>query len=209
METLLIETATHGRALLRRGGPRCLIGFHGYGENAATHMRELERIPAIGDWTLVAVQGLHRFYARNEQVVASWMTSEDREAAIADNVTYVRRVVEIVSPVQILAFAGFSQGVAMAWRAAAAIGCDALVILGGDIPPDLVEEKPFPPILLGRGQSDSWYDEEKFKKDLSFLARHPVEPFVFEGGHEWSDSFREAAGKFLSGIAGRRATSSP
>lgn len=197
MEALLIETPAHGRVLVRRGGPHCLIGFHGYAENAAVHMQELVRIPGLEEWTLVAVQGLHRFYGRNDQVVASWMTSEDREAAIADNLEYVRRVVGAVAPVETLAFAGFSQGAAMAWRAAAAIRCDAVVILGGDSPPDLTPDQPLPPVLLGRGSTDAWYTEEKFKKDLSFLGDHPVETFLFEGGHEWTGAFREAAGRFL------------
>ena len=39
------------------------------------------------------VQALHRFYTRNDQsVVASWMTREDREHAIADNIEYLNRV---------------------------------------------------------------------------------------------------------------------
>jgi len=41
------------------------------------------------------VQGLHRFYrSRSEIVVASWMTKQDRELAIGDNIDYVRRAVE-------------------------------------------------------------------------------------------------------------------
>ena len=42
METRTIATETHGRYLVRTprvSGPwPVLVGFHGYGENAATHM---------------------------------------------------------------------------------------------------------------------------------------------------------------------------
>ena len=93
IETHTIETKTHGRYLVRRGmNAHLLVGFHGYGESAEKHLSELEKVGV--DWTLVAVQGLHRFYTRSEDVVASWMTRQDRELAIADNIEYVRRVVD-------------------------------------------------------------------------------------------------------------------
>src|SRR5262245_25946469 len=89
-----IETRTHGRFLVRvpaMPGPWPLIvGFHGYAESADDHLEALQAIPGTDSWLLVAVQALHRFYARREQrVVASWMTRQDRELAIADNVDYV------------------------------------------------------------------------------------------------------------------------
>ena len=47
------------------------------------------------------------------------MTRQDREAAIADNIDYVDRVVAATrTAAEPLVFAGFSQGVAMAFRAA-------------------------------------------------------------------------------------------
>ena len=78
-----------GRHALARPSP-LLVGFHGYRENAASHMAMLTRIAGTEGWLIVAVQGLHRFYTKGGDVVASWMTREDRELAIADNVAYVR-----------------------------------------------------------------------------------------------------------------------
>jgi hypothetical protein len=73
---------------------RLVVGFHGYGQSAEDMLSELERIPGNERWTLLSVQALHRFYSRgHERVVASWMTSQDRELAIADNLAYVDRVV--------------------------------------------------------------------------------------------------------------------
>ena len=103
-------------------------------------MTALQRIPNASEWLLVAVQALHPFYTKNERIVASWMTRLDRELAIADNVRYVAAVVEAVrdelgletSPI---VFAGFSQGVAMAYRAAAAIPAAGVIALAGDVPP--------------------------------------------------------------------------
>src|SRR3954471_8800908 len=45
----------HGRYLVRDGPPeRLLVGFHGYGETAEAHMRELAQIPRIERWAAVA-----------------------------------------------------------------------------------------------------------------------------------------------------------
>ena len=203
MQTLTIETPVHGRYLYEdRGAGRLLIGFHGYGEDAAAHLEQLRQIPGIERWSVVSVQALHPFYTRSGAVVASWMTSLDRELAIADNINYVRRVLEALPRPRRLVFAGFSQGAAMAARAAAfAARADGLILLGGDLPPDVDETVTLPPVLLGRGTGDEWYTDEKFKKDLNFLeARTRVTPCVFAGGHEWTDAFRTAAGEFLRGI---------
>src|SRR5438270_3985997 len=197
-ETHLIETATHGRYLVRPGSSRYLVGFHGYGQTADVMLGDLELIPGAAEWTLVSIQALNRFYGKNEEVAACWMTRQDREETIADNVLYVQRVMAGFPERSRLVFAGFSQGVAMAWRAAANVPCDGVVSLSGDVPPDVTAPK-LPPALLGRGSFENWYSEEKFKKDLSFLSgRSDVTSCVFRGGHEWTDEFRQAAGLFLS-----------
>jgi predicted esterase len=167
----------------------------------------LQRIPSASEWLLVAVQALHPFYTKNERIVASWMTRQDRELAIADNVRYVAAVVEAVShefgpKTSPIVFAGFSQGVAMAYRAAAGIPAAGIIALAGDVPPDVTQ--PLADVLIGRGTTDSWYSEEKMAADvarLKALARS-VETCVFEGGHEWTDAFAAAAGVFLDRIRG-------
>ena|ERR1051326_9105719 len=182
---------------VKRGSSHLLVGFHGYGENAEKHLVEMESIGS--GWTLASVQGLHRFYTRSEEVVASWMTRQDRELAIADNIDYVRRVAEELRLHHKLVFLGFSQGVAMAYRAAASIKCDGVIALAGDLPPDVVAQwgggAPAAAILIARGERDDWYSAEKLKKDLSFVPH--AETLTFDGGHEWSDAFRAAAGEFL------------
>lgn len=201
-----IATTTHGRYLVREGSwAGLLVGFHGYGENAERHLAELEKLPGAEGWALVAVQALHRFYnQRTGEVIASWMTKQDRDLAIADNVAYVGGVLAALLPVRPLVFAGFSQGAATAYRAAGAFNCDGLIILGGDLPPDVSaqEEVHLPSVLVGRGTSDDWFTAEKLEKDLRFLERHTkVTSCVFEGGHEWNDEFRKAAGAFLARLS--------
>jgi len=203
MQTRHVSTGTHGRFLYEARDPaRLLVGFHGYAENAERHWKELQQIPGNDAWSLAAVQALHPFYVRNsEEVVANWMTSQDRELAIADNIDYVRNVLATLPRPEKLVFLGFSQGVATAFRVTAdfAWRCHGIIALGGDVPPDVAQEGVhLPPALLARGKSDDWYTDEKFEKDLKFLrgATH-VTTCVFDGGHEWSDEFREAAGRFL------------
>jgi len=201
LETHTIAATVHGRFIVRAGPPeRLLVGFHGFAETAQIHLEELLKIRGVEAWTVVSVQALHPFYTgRTQQIVANWMTSQDRELAIADNIAYVRSVVEGFHQPQKIVFAGFSQGVAMAYRAASDFKKAAgLIVLGGDRPPDVTSN--IPPMLLGRGVRDERYSEEKFKKDLKFLPSVTnVETCVFDGGHEWSDEFRTAAAKFLKG----------
>ena len=188
-----------------------LVGFHGYRENAALHMAVLESIPGIDGWLIVAVQGLHRFYAKGGGVVASWMTSEDRELAIADNIEYVRNAVDAVraefSTRETLVFAGFSQGTAMAFRAAAHVRADALIVLGADVPPDVAARTPakLPPVLYGRGRHDDLYTAESHERDVATLERLgvTVESIAFDGGHDWTPEFSSAAGRTLAASSAR------
>ena len=57
----------------------------------------------------------------------------------------------------------------------------------------------------GRGTHDDWYTEAREAADLVELARIDarVETCVFEGGHEWTDSFRDAAAGFLHRLRSR------
>jgi predicted esterase len=198
-----IETKVHGRLLLEeRGQERLLVAFHGYAETAETSLGEVERIPGIDRWSVAAVQALHPFYAK-QKVGASWMTSLDRELAIADNVNYIRTALGVLRLPQTLVFLGFSQGASMAARAAVLTGVDAggLILLGGDVPPELGSIPTFPPTLIGRGARDDWYTDEKLKHDVSFLeSRTVVKTCIFDGGHEWTDEFRAACGDFLASL---------
>src|SRR5690349_1027145 len=111
-----IAVTTHGRYLVRppKGDAPArvaVIGFHGYGQRAEHLLDELAALPGADAWLLVSVQGLHRFYVRgNAEIVAHWMTREDRDLAIADNVAYVDAVVQAVAaahPFERLVFLGF------------------------------------------------------------------------------------------------------
>lgn len=207
-----IAAGTHGRYLMEppvsNGAAPVMFGFHGYAEAAEAQLDRMRAVPGAGRWRLVAIQGLHRFYQRRDnQVVASWMTRQDRELAMADNLAYVGAVMNEVArefpEAPRLVLAGFSQGVAMTFRAAVAAPqrVDGVIAVGGDIPPELdaAALARVGAALVCRGERDDWYTAEKFDNDLRRLreAGAVVRPFVFGGGHEWSDDVLRAAGAFL------------
>ncbi|MEO7157103.1 MAG: phospholipase [Vicinamibacterales bacterium] len=203
-----VSTTTHGRYLVEipDDSRATLVGFHGYQENAAITLTVLRAVANGRRIGLVSVQGLHRFYSRSNDVIASWMTSQDRELAIADNAAYVARVMTAIADefgvTRPLIYAGFSQGVAMAYRAAALVQrpCEGVIALAGDLPPDVAPlAGSLPPVLLGRGTEDQWYTAEKAEKDLAVLtaAGATVSEHVFEGGHVWSPAFISRAGEFV------------
>ncbi len=213
-----IAARVHGTYLIAaEDSPKSplLVGFHGYGETAERHLEELVKIPGAQAWTVAAVQALHPFYTRTNQVVASWMTHFDRERAIADNTQYA---VDVIAALRLrggvgpLVVVGFSQGAAMAFRAAA--GCQragfavaGVVALGGDVPPDVAAAGlgDFPPVLLGGGLSETWYTPTKLEHDRALLAAAGVrvEAVSYQGGHEWTDEFRGRAGEFLAAASRR------
>jgi predicted esterase len=208
-----IAATIHGRYLVdapssgEQGLAGILIGCHGYAEAAEAQLARLQEIPGLDGWARVSIQALHRFYrGRSEEVVASWMTRQDRELMIADTVAYVSSVVAEVSakasPEARLVFAGFSQGVATAFRAAcaSAVPC-AVVTLGGDIPPEIDSRSLawLRRVLIGRGTRDEWYTAEKYVSDVARLheAGTPAQELTFDAGHEWTAEFSEAVGRFL------------
>ena len=213
MRTLSIRTPTHGRVLIAdRGSPAGLVvAFHGYGQAAEEMLEEVQRIPGADRWQIASVQALHRFYTRSDRrVVASWMTRQDRDAAIADNVEYVARVTRELRRDEALplVFVGFSQGASMAYRAAA-LGADeasGVIALAGDIPPEVragVAARAWPRVLVGAGRRDDWYTAAKVDEDEAVLEAAGATYAIarFDGGHEWTSEFRAEAGRMLEDIA--------
>ncbi len=210
-----LEAQVHGRYLIRaadsEGSAPLLVGFHGYAQTAEEHLDALLELPGLVHWHLVAIQGLHPFYrARGAELGASWMTRQDRDLAIADNIRYVSAAIadakRNLDVNETVALFGFSQGTAMAYRAAASSGHDfaGLVALGGDVPSEILAGglDGFPRVLIGRGDEDTWYDANKLQRDLDLLEAAGVEPqsCLFQGGHEFTGEFNRAAGRFLNGL---------
>ena len=119
------------------------IVLHGYGHLARYFLREFEGLE--DELLIVAPEGLSRYYADREhtRVGAAWMTREDREYEVADQLTYLDRLASVVAarcaPKTPLHVLGFSQGVATAcrWTALGATPVHRAVLWGGSLPPDI------------------------------------------------------------------------
>jgi predicted esterase len=207
----------HGRYLVMprepSGAERWLVGFHGQAQSADEMLAPLSRTAPDHRWRVISVQALHPFYAkRATTIVAGWMTRQDRELAIADNVAYVdtvldQLVAEFGAP-RALVFAGFSQGAAMAYRAAllGRHAASAVVTCGGDVPPELLAGpgRTWPRVLAAAGRADAWYTPARLEADVAALRERGAraEALVFEGGHEWTDELAAAGARLLGELGG-------
>jgi len=208
----IVAATVHGRTLVRapaeRGAERWLVGFHGYAQGANAMLELLRRVPGADAWRLVAIQALHPFYNKYNQIGASWMTPQDREHAIDDNVAYVDAVLaalaaEFGAPGR-LVLCGFSQGVAMAYRAGlrGTPAANAIVAVAGDVPPEFREHapRPWPRVCIVTGTKDTWYTPELLHGDEAAMRAQGVDvrASVFDMAHEWTAAVDEAVGELLA-----------
>jgi predicted esterase len=124
---------------------------HGYGQLAAPFLDAFARI-ADPARCIVAPEALSRFYLDRSstatdpppRVGATWMTREDREHEIADQVAYLDALHDRCRPSSVtdrvrLRVLGFSQGVATAsrWLAYGRVRADELIAWAGAFPPEV------------------------------------------------------------------------
>ncbi len=191
-----------------------LVGFHGYAESPETQLERLSAIPGADRWLRVSIQALHRFYQRRTtDIVASWMTRQHRELAIADNITFVGRVVDAVAREWPCARRPLScmpaSRRASRWRFARQsrrIEADrrSLIAVGGDVPPELdaASLARVRTALVCRGARDLLYAKDTHENDLRRLnACGPSTsgfPIEFDGGHEWASAWCPRRGLVFS-----------
>jgi predicted esterase len=182
------------------------IVCHGYGQLAADFAKRFAVI-AAPHRLIVAPEALSRFYHdhptggphQNSPVGATWMTREDRSAEIADQVTYLERLVEEiqgrVSPPLSLTLLGFSQGVATLcrWLAHSSVRPRRVICWGAPIPEDvhIGELASFrgAEIVLVSGLRDTMVQAGRIQADharLTTLGLH-VDLLTFAGGHRLDD----------------------
>ena len=207
-----IQTSVSGRYLLQlpsHSGPAPLVvGFHGYGQTAEDELALLMGIPGSARWLCCSIEALHPVYTPRGEPGASWMTSRQREQRITENVHYVdlviKRVRESGSVSGSLCFHGFSQGCGMACRAAllGSYRASGLMILGGDIPPELSVNGGVCRVHLARGNGDHFYSQEKFEHDCARIreAGLPFTATLFSGEHRANEEYFHAVGEFLATV---------
>lgn len=212
-----IQTSVLGKFLVRlpaHFGPAPLLaGFHGYGQTAEDEFKLLCAIPGSEQWLCCSIEALHSIYTQQGNSGASWMTSRDRDQRIEENVRYVDAVIVrlkgLYSLNNSICFHGFSQGTGMACRAAllGRHAAGSLMLLGGDIPPELSVSGIKCSVHLARGTRDHIYSLERYEQDAARLLEGAV-PFVkcsFAGVHGVNDAYFSAAGDFLDTFCSRKA----
>ncbi|MCF8236542.1 MAG: hypothetical protein K9I85_00150 [Saprospiraceae bacterium] len=192
------RTARYYCALPTDAPKRILLVCHGYAQAAADFIQEI--LPAAGtDQVIVAPEGLSRFYRKGfeGEVVASWMTREDRLEEIADQQQYLDQLVATlygqfgVLPLSVL---GFSQGVPTVcrWLAHTLIPIQQMILWAGMVPePEYMEVlghklDGYADIVLG--DEDPFFTETRERH-----LEEAVSPWFaqaqwhrFKGGHQIS-----------------------
>lgn len=178
------------------------VACHGYGQLAAGFAQVLETI-ANDERAIVVPEALSRFYraAPGERTGpdtpagASWMTREDREYEITDNIEYLDAVAtlvrgEIPSPdVRLTAF-GFSQGVATIcrWVARGVTRVNRMILWGGNLAQDLQYSPNVfhgASVTLVAGRSDAVMPADAVEQARTRLRDQRIESDLvqYDGGH--------------------------
>ncbi|MFI5204294.1 MAG: alpha/beta hydrolase [Flavobacteriales bacterium] len=175
---------------------RIWVVLHGYGQ-LAEHFLQKFNVLKNDQTLIIAPEGMHRYYLNgvSGKVGASWMTKEERENDITDNVHYLDGLLQEIksgcSNADVVVL-GFSQGVATAarWVAYGKVNPVKVIFWGGLFPPDMnwevasgIWKTQNVHILIGN--EDEFYTSKDFKAYYApVLTRFgKVEIHEYEGKH--------------------------
>jgi predicted esterase len=167
--------------------------LHGYGQLAPYFIRKFHGLPS--NYFVIAPEGMHRFYLNGSsgRVGASWMTKEEREDDISDNLCWLSSLHDEITArksFKKVFILGFSQGGATAarWYQSGKISADHLMIWASVYPPDL---EPNNEIQLHEkehfffvGTNDEFYNAAQQNDLLSFYSSKGYKTVHFEGKHD-------------------------
>lgn len=171
--------------------------LHGYGHLARFFLNAFDGL--VDGRFIVAPEALSRFYTTGDftRVGASWMTREDREHEIDDQIAYMDALVEQVRkdrrPARSINVLAFSQGVSVQcrWAMMGAVVPDRLVIWSGKMPPELDVRRmgqrwKTTRIDLVHGEADDVVKEDALKDNEAMLRAAGLKfaTHRFPGGHD-------------------------
>ena len=178
------------------------IVAHGYGQLAEYFSRHFKSVQAADPTgtVIVAPEALSRFYlsGNSGRVGASWMTSADRLAEIADQAAYfdalLAHLLASCPPDVRVTVMGFSQGTATVsrWLAGRTDGWrpHQLILWAGDFPADIEATAARQllqnlPVVLVSGELDGYVGPEKLQAQAEALRLHAAQVTTrsFEGNH--------------------------
>jgi predicted esterase len=167
--------------------------LHGYAQLAVDFIKDFE-VLNDGSRFIVAPEGLNKFYARGfgGKPAATWMTSEDREAEIADYINYLNLLYQslhIPESCKVVVL-GFSQGVATASRFIHnhQSRVDEFIVYSGELAAELVN--PISTLISNKkityvtGNNDPFITPEKHEQVYALMRSLNARIVDFDGGHE-------------------------
>ena len=177
---------------------RVFIVLHGYAMLSEFFVQKFKNLDD-GNTLIIAPEALNRFYIDSNygRVGASWMTKEERESDIEENIEYLNSLFKVVYDeighdnfkMNIL---GFSQGGATAcrWIFSSKMKVDNLILWAGDIPKDTLTEtnknkwNSFNTHLV-MGKKDRLINDKMKSKFLSLMLEYKLEYKLteYEGDH--------------------------
>ena len=185
-----------------------LIVLHGYGQLGRYFLEKFSAIASDRTF-VIAPEGMHRFYLSGSsgRVGASWMTKEDRETDITDNLRWLTELIESYEPkvFKKRAILGFSQGGATAARLfnSRHIELNHLIMWASVFPPDIDREKflhechPNGENYFVLGEQDEYFSSTERDETLNFYRSIGFNTLVFNGKHTIE---HETISRLVSGI---------
>jgi predicted esterase len=168
-----------------------LIVLHGYGQLAEFFIRKFNDVPE--NYLVIAPEGMHRFYLNGTsgRVGASWMTKEDRESDIRDNLIWLNQLLNELKAkkkFEKIILLGFSQGGATAarWYYSIKNEFNHLILWASVFPPDV--EKPEnsnnSENYFVIGNQDEFFSTEQQNQEISFYSNLGFQTQTFDGKHD-------------------------
>lgn len=194
--TLTASYETYGT--LTKSTETIIVAFHGYGQLAKYFIRKFDFLDK-SKYYVIAPQGLSKFYLKNHtRVGASWMTKEDRELDLKNQLHYVQTVFETETKnidwsTKKLVVLGFSQGTATAsrWVTTHQVLFDKFIAWGGQLAYELTASdfefmKSNVETVGLLGDNDQFYNGDNVEKmENMFKTVFPKGEYrIFEGKHE-------------------------
>lgn len=165
------------------------ILIHGYAQKGDVFLQSFQEL-ANENILLVAPEALNKFYTKGGygDVVASWMTRDNRENEIENYVAYIESVVTYFQQKGFTTFniLGFSQGVATVSRFlkfSSIISFDKVILFAGEIPAevDYNQLSNFKKLFYICGDNDPFFNATAMQAKYSNIAG--MQFMLFEGGH--------------------------
>jgi predicted esterase len=171
-----------------------VYALHGYGQLAEFFIRKFQNLSE--KYFIVAPEGMHRFYLNGSsgRVGASWMTKEERELDISDNLNWLNLLdqeIELKWQFEKKIILGFSQGGATAARLYYKnnFKFDRLIIWSSAFPPDLkieefIEKENLKQNTFLIGNKDEFYSDDQITELIGFYNSKGFQSIIYKGKHE-------------------------